>query len=156
MKQARRFIFLSENFYHDYPESLYPEIEQKRLRPYIQVVTTIGDYQFAIPLRSNIKHPHVLWTDKANKCGLDFSKAVVIYKSIYIDTERTPHIRQNEFDALRGKDYRIKQKMIAYINKYKAAKTKSGDSVSAELVRKSTLQYFEDAIYGADEARGSN
>lgn len=31
-------------------------------------------------------------------------------------------IRQNEFDALRGKDYKIKIKMEKYIEKYKKAK----------------------------------
>ena len=143
--KKKRFIFLSDAFYKDYPGKLYPEIEQKRYRPYIQVITTINDVIYAIPLRSNINHPHVLWTDKANHCGLDFSKAVVINDDIYIDDEHIPHIRQNEFDALRGKDYRIKQKMIKYIETYKAAKNKA-DRISRSIVEKSTLQYFEEYI----------
>ena len=53
-------------------------MEQKDNRPYIQVYVEIDGVQFAIPLRSEIHHPHVLWTDKANHCGVDFSKAVVI------------------------------------------------------------------------------
>ncbi len=53
-------------------------MEQKKDRPYIQLYVEIDGIQFAIPLRSDIRHPHVFWTDKANNCGVDFSKAVVI------------------------------------------------------------------------------
>ena len=70
-----RFVFLSAKFYKDYPQVKYPEIEQKQMRPYIQVLIDIFDNTFAVPLRSNINHPYVFWTDKSNKCGLDFSKA---------------------------------------------------------------------------------
>ena len=140
-----RFVFLSSEFYNDYPSGEYPEIEHKRMRPYIQILITINNIRFAIPLRSNINHPFVLWTDKANKCGVDFSKAVVITDTKYIDTTKTPHIRQNEFDALRGKDYRIEQKMIKYITDYKKAKEKT-DRISIGMVQKSSLQYFEEYL----------
>ena len=66
-------------------------------RPYIQVYIEIDGVQFAIPLSSEIHHPHVLWTDKANHCGVDSS----------ID----PHLGQNEFDVFRGKDFKIKRKI---------------------------------------------
>ena len=145
-----KFIFLSSDFYNDYPATEYPEIEQKALRPYIQLLTLIDGIQYAIPLRSHITHPHVFWTDKQNQCGLDFSKAVVISKQNYIDNTKVPHIRQNEFDALRGKDYRIQQKMAKYIADYKKAKTKD-DEISQELCRNSTLQYFEEYIKGESE-----
>ena len=143
MKQ--RFVFLSSDFYNDYPAKDYPEIEQKQSRPYIQVITTINGVQYAIPLRSNIHHPHVFWTDKINHCGLDYSKAVVIIDIKYIDINRTPYIRPNEFKALKGKDYIIKKGMIQYIKKYKTAKNKT-DNISKALCSKSTLQYFEKYI----------
>ena len=54
----------------------FPEFEHKLTRPYIQVLVLINDIQFSIPLRSNINHPHVLWTDKSNHCGLVFSKVM--------------------------------------------------------------------------------
>lgn len=139
------FIFLSDKFYTDFPHKDYPEIEQKRYRPYIQVLMLINNTQFAIPLRSNITHPHVLWTDKDNKCGVDFTKAVVITSKDYIDNTTIPHIRENEFNALRGKAYKIKQKMEKYIKDYKKAKVKD-DSISKNLVAKSTLQYFEEYL----------
>lgn len=146
MSKKKRFIFLSSEFYNEYPAVLYPEMEQKYNRPYIQVYVEIDGIQFAIPLRSDIHHPHVLWTDKANHCGVDFSKAVVIKKESYIDMNAEPHLRQNEFDALRGKDYKIKTKMQDYIEKYKKAKKDLSKPINQMIVKYSTLQYFEEEI----------
>ncbi|HBA46414.1 MAG TPA: hypothetical protein DCZ91_01150 [Lachnospiraceae bacterium] len=64
MAKGRRFIFLSEDFYQRYPFTKYPEIEQKKTRQYIQIYIEVNGIKFAIPLRSDIHHPHVLWTDK--------------------------------------------------------------------------------------------
>ncbi|RKI40983.1 hypothetical protein D7V86_10715 [bacterium D16-51] len=146
MGKKKRFVFLSDEFYNVYSASNYPEIEQKRNRPYIQVYVEIDDVRYAIPLRSDIHHPYVLWTDKANNCGVDFSKAVVISKESYIDSSVEPHLRQKEFDALRGKDYRIKVKMEKYIEKYKNAKRNLSNPMNQILVKYSTLQYFENEI----------
>lgn len=140
-----KFIFLSQQFYLDYPKKKYPQMEQKATRPYTQVYTKIGGYTFAIPLRSHIYHPHVLWTDKANHCGVDFSKAIIILKDEYIDTV-LPFIRPNEFNSLRGKEYIIKQRMIKYIHKYKEAKHDAKNPRSRNLCAFSTLQYFENYI----------
>lgn len=145
MARTKRFVFLSNEFYQDYPNNLYPEIEQKSQRPYIQVIALINGITFAIPLRSNINHPHVLWTDKVNHCGVDFSKAVVISDARYIDSQKDPYIRPSEFNELRGKDYKIRQKMIKYIEKYKKAKS-NPTTINQNLIRKSTLQYFEEYL----------
>lgn len=69
MAKEKRFIFLSEEFYQAYPSERYPEIEQKKARPYVQVIVEINEVKFAIPLRSDIHHPHVLWTDKKIQAG---------------------------------------------------------------------------------------
>ena len=146
MAKKNRFVFLSNKFYSTYPASQYPEMEQKQNRPYIQVYVEIDGVQYAIPLRSDIHHPHVFWTDKANHCGVDFSKAVVITDDSYIDLQTEPHLRQNEFDALRGKDFKIKTKMEKYIADYKKAKLDLSKPVNQNLVKYSTLQYFEKEI----------
>lgn len=57
-----------------------------------------------------------------------------------------PHLRQNEFDALRGKDYKIKTKMEKYIAEYKKAKMDLSKLINQNLVKYSTLQYFEKEI----------
>lgn len=146
MAKKKRFVFLTDEFYKAYPSELYPEIEQKHNRPYVQVYVKINGVQYAIPLRSDIHHPHVLWTDKQNHCGVDFSKAVVITDDKYIDMLTEPHIRENEFNALRGKDYKIKVKMEKYIEEYKKAKQDLNKKHYQNLVKYSTLQYFEKEI----------
>ena len=140
-----KFVLLTQQFYSDY--SQYPEILQKEDRPHIQAQIEVDGSIFCVPLRSNISHPNVLWTDKANKCGLDFSKTVVIVDSQkYIDQTRHPVIRQIEFDALRGKEFIIETNLKKYIAKYKAAKDKRHIPRNSLLVQYSTLQYFEEYI----------
>ena len=139
-----RFIFLTQEFYNDYANC--SEIEQKRYRPYTQVYVQINGVDFAVPLRSTINHPNALWTDKANRCGLDFSKAVVITKPSYIDQTATPHIRPDEFNVLRGKEYQVEQGLIRYIKEYKKAKKRLDVPRNRTLCRYSTLQYFEEYI----------
>ena len=139
------FIFLTDLFYSDYARCT--QIEKKKTRPYTQVYTEIERVQFAIPLRSEIKHSgQVLWTDKSNNCGLDFTKAIVITDNKYIDTTLKPHIRQNEFDSLRGKEYIVKQKMIKHIREYKKAKEEMKTSRDRNTCAFSTMQYFEGYI----------
>lgn len=146
-----KFVFLTSQFYIDYAKCT--EIERKLTRPYIQVYTKINEVQFAIPFRSGISHrEHVLWTDRENHSGLDFSKAVVITDEKYINTELIPHIRQNEFDSLRGKEYLIKQKMLKHIREYKKAKLDLNNKRNKLLYEFSTMQYFEEYIADIENA----
>ena len=140
-----KFIFLTEQFYDDYKMCL--EIEKKSTRPYAQVHIEINNLQFAIPLRSGISHKqHVLWTNKEEKCGLDFSKSVVIVEDKYISKIRIPYIRPIEFNALRGKEHIVKQKLIKHIYDYKKAKSNQSVERNRLLCQFSTMQYFEEYI----------
>ena len=142
---AFKFIFLTQQFYADYMAC--PEIEQKPDRPYVQVVLRIDDIDFAIPMRSHIKHPNAYITDEKNLCGLDYSKAIVLVDPArYIDISRKPRIRQNEFDALRGKEYIVEQGMRRYLKLYHRALLHPEIPRNAMLLRYSTLQYFEEHI----------
>lgn len=136
-----KYIFLTEQFYNDYAHCT--EIEQKSLRPYAQLILELDGVTFAIPLRSNIHHKYVLWSDRENCCGLDFSKSVVVVLPEYIEENRRPHLRQNEFDALRGKEYLAKRKLRKYIHDYKRAKKYPEIESNQRLLKYSTLQYFE-------------
>ena len=142
-----KFIFLTDQFYSDY--SHCPEIEQKKERPYTQVCLEYNGIQFAIPFRSNIKHNHVYWTDKKNNCGLDFSKAVIIENSKYIDTTGKPHIRPKEFKALLGKEHMVVRGLLKYIKEYLKAKQMPNKTENIHLLKYSTLQYFEKHISSA-------
>ena len=136
-----KFTFLTDEFYNEYKNC--PEIERKKNRPYTMVIATVNNMDFAIPLRSNIKHNNVLWTDKENNCGLDFSKAVVILdKEKYLDKENSPIIRQNEFNNLKGKDYIIKSKMEKYIKDSIKAYNRQDVERNKLFCKFSTFQYF--------------
>ena len=141
--KGNSFIYLSADFYKKYTRIQYPEIEGKIDRPYVQIFILLKGVQYAIPLRSSINHPHVFWTDKENKCGIDFSKAVVIESDNYIDKTRVPQLRQHEFNALKGKEIVIVRRFESYIAKYLKAKKDLTKYANKRLVAYSTLQYFE-------------
>ena len=132
--------FCQKNFTQDIRSSNIQD------RPYIQVCVEIDGVQYAIPMRSHIKHKFVLWTDKNNGCGLDFSKVVVIESLKDIDDTKTPYIRDNEFASLIGKEYIIETKLRKYIKKYKEAKKDLSLDRNRNLCNFSTLQYFENYI----------
>lgn len=91
-------------------------------------------------------YEYVLWTDEENRCGLDFSKAIVLTKPKYIDRSRKPYIRPNEFNSLRGKERIIEMKMEQYIAAYKKAKQRIDVPRNQIICRYSTLQYFDHYI----------
>lgn len=140
-----KFIFLTSNFYADYSEC--EEIEQKETRPYIRIQIVVNGVTWAVPLRSHIDHPHVIWTDKANGCGIDFSKAVVVTKPGKYISGTQPYIRPQEFKVLKQIDeHRIAERLKKYISDYKKAKKKPNIPRNKNLLKCSTLQYFEKYI----------
>ena len=144
-RKVLKLIFLTEKFYRDYSACL--EIEQKPTRPYIRVGVVIGGVLWAIPLRSHINHEYAIWTDKANRCGMDFSKAVVIERpSEYISTA-TPYMRPNEFTELKKVSaYTIEQKLRQFVKVYQKAKLHPEIPRNKSILAYSTLQYFEKYI----------
>lgn len=140
-----QFVYLTPAFYSDF--SACPEIEQKPDRPHLRLLLQINGIIFAVPFRSNIPHPHALLTDPVNHCGLDFSKAVAIDdEARYIDHTRTPRIRQNEFNALKGKERVVEAKMLKYLRNYAKALERPDIPRNAMLLQCSTLQYFPHVI----------
>ena len=140
------FRHLSDKFYKDYPNEKYPEIMSKENRPYTQIVTDVNGLKFAIPLRSDISHKkNVLWTNKPQKHGLDFTKAIPIIDEEYINDNKV-FIRQDEHKHLLGKEHRVKEKMEKCIMDYKEAKLNLSIEHNAEFCSYCSLQYFEEYI----------
>jgi protein AbiQ len=135
-------VFLTEKFYAAYCDC--PEIEQKDTRPYIRVQVLVNNVLWAIPLRSHIRHNYAIWTDKEKGCGLDFSKAVVVEKpDEYISGDK-PYVRPEEFKVIKRIDnYTVTRKLQQYIKTYKDAKDHLEINRNKQIVRCSTLQYFE-------------
>lgn len=134
-----RYVFLTAQFYKDYANC--PEIEQKPLRPYIMLLLKIDNLTFALPMRSHIKHKYAYFTDKANGCGIDYSKAVVITNiNLYVDSKQ-PYIRPNEYKSLLGKNFIITKAFKKYVEDYKQAVSLNADRKNYTY-KFSTLQYF--------------
>ena len=139
------FCFLTQDFFSDYSQC--PHIPQKPNRPFAQVVLEMNGVVYCMPFRSNIPHEYAFWTDKENRCGIDYANTVVIRdRGRSIDQHTRVHIRQNEFDALRGKDFQVKQGLERYIRKYFKAKEHLEIPRNKTFVELSCLQYFEDLI----------
>lgn len=141
------YTFLTEKFYKDYPHEKYPQIEIKKDRPYAHVTIGLYNQLFCIPLRSHIEHPYAFFTNKRKKCGVDYSKAVIILDNDYIDITRKAFLRPDEYKKLRGKDFTIKQQFTKYIDLYKRAKIDPTVNHRDNILEFSTLQYFEEYIY---------
>ena len=140
-----KYTFLSQQFYDEHFE--HTEIEQKIDRPYVQVIIEVGGVLFAVPMRSNISHKHAFFTDKLNKCGIDYSKTVVITDpETQLDMERKPFNREEEYKSLIGKEYEVKSGLEKYIRTYKKASARRDVARNDILCRFSTLQYFEEYI----------
>ena len=140
-----KLVFLSAEFYKDYADC--SEIEQKPTRPYIRIGVLINGVLWVVPFRSNIRHEHVIWTNEAKRCGMDFSKAVVIVDpERYIDSA-VPHLRGEEFAVLKTINaHAIEAKMAQFICTYKKAKRAPNVPRNKRLLTYSTLQYFEEYI----------
>lgn len=139
-----KYIFLSKQFYIDYAHNLFPEIEYKENRPYLMLLMTIDGLTYAIPFRSHITHGYSFFTDTENKCGIDYTKAIVITNQSYVvdNINGIPiKIRPNEHKALFGKKYKIIKGLKKYIKEYKRA-VKNNVNQKISVFKYSTLQYF--------------
>ena len=141
-----KFTFLTSDFYNDYPVKEYPQMELKNNRPYAHIVLNTYNNLFCIPLRSHILHPHAYFTNKQKKCGVDYSKAIIIKDIRYIDTQTKVYLRKDEYKKLIGKDFIIGKQFEKYIELYKRAKIDINLPHRNDILQYSTLQYFENDI----------
>jgi len=90
-------------------------MEAKENRPYVALLVEINKIQFAIPLRTNIRHSYCYkfktWNRETDSItGIDYSKAVVISNDSYL----------GEVTDINDKEYlELQQKTFFIINKLK-------------------------------------
>ena len=123
------------------------EILTKDDRPYYVLVLEVDGLTYAIPLRSHLTHPFCFAAGNSagQKSGLDYSKAVIVAdKILYIDPAPVT-IRQHEFNALKQREFQIKQQFSSYVAAYRKEISRRLQNpalpVSA-LCRYSSLKYF--------------
>ena len=104
-------------------------------------ITVLGlPYHFALP--SNIASA----SRPLKNGGLDYTKAIPIIDESFIDMSRKAIVRQCDWPIIQSNRKRIKAGMLKYIEQYKRAKKNARNPVYKNLIRYSTLQYFEDEL----------
>lgn len=137
-------IYLTKDFYEDYPQSVYSEILHKNDRPYAVVFIIVDGLEFALPFQSHIRHQYLFITDSSHPNdlkGIDYTKAVLITSPTYKSSSEV-RIRQNEFNALKGNEYKIMKGFKSYLNQYKKAAKRLDVKRNQTFCKYSSLQYF--------------
>lgn len=132
-----KIIKLTEQFYKDYGHC--KEILMKQNRPYYCVCVSIDGHRFAIPFRHHIQHSYCFHT--IGEAGIDYSKAVLLWKKEYISAE-TVTIDSKEYRAIKGREALIENGMRNYLKLYiKALKYKDNPNYQ-KIIQYSSLKYF--------------
>ena len=149
MKQILELRKLTKKFYKDYPKRKFPEIEHKSSRPYVVLLVKVDDVQFAIPLRSNIRHSYCYKFKTSDRetnssTAIDFSKAVVITNPSYLGNNTD--INDKEYLEIQQKTFFILKQFKRYVNGYIKFKLEGGNKHTQKKYRFTTLEYFNDVI----------
>lgn len=140
-------VFLTDEFYTDYAACV--EIEKKPLRPHVCVAFLVDGHLCCVPFRSHILHQYAIFTDQEKRCGLDFSKTVVITDSNrYINREKRVFLRPNEYDVFKKiTPHDVKSAMSRYLKQYQRAKKAPEIPRNKELLKYSCIKYFEEYFF---------
>lgn len=163
MEYDADIYLLSDQFAQAYPNSTYPELMQKKGRPYsCLLIDTHSDYFICIPYRSSINHKNAFLfkgtkRSQQTKSGLDYSKMVLIQNGDYLDSVSKPVIDQDEYKETIKNLPKIVQEVIRYIDQYKNHANGTSPLHPREYSRKyqfASLPYFHD-ILGIDAGKAN-
>lgn len=132
-----RLVYLSDSFFARY--GCFPEILQKRDRPYACLEIEIDGLLFAVPFRHHIRHRHAFFT--VGEAGIDYTKAVVIEKPDYISADHAT-INSAEWSRIKGRESVIVNGMRRYYRLYLNAAAHHENPAYESIRRCSALQYF--------------
>lgn len=134
---------LSERFYANYAHCV--EILKKENRPYACMTIELDGLLFAVPLRHHIKHPHSFHT--IGEAGLDYTKSVIITDEMFLSDDK-PSIDSREFSIMKREENKIRYGLSKYVNQYKRAMRHRDNPRSLDILKYSTLKYFEEYLQG--------
>ncbi len=147
---------ISNDFFNDYPPTLYPEILFKPSRPYhcLLIDTHIG-YFICIPYRTNIAHNNAYKFKSSNRSkqhrsGLDYTKMLIIRENKYLSSNVI--VDNDEYKETMLNLNRIVRESNTYLKTYINHITGISPLNPKGFARKyefSTLPYFHD-ILGID------
>ena len=140
-----RFIWNTAFFFEQHVD--HKEIlTNKAGRPYLSLIIECNGKIFAIPFRTNIKHPYAFTFKKSGRIsgekkglpGIDFTKAVVIQQS---DIASQCTIDKREWIELNKNLTTIVTNFTDYLKKF-AASLENSDFSKLPIFKYSSLQYF--------------
>lgn len=150
-----QILNLTNQFYSDYPNPPYKEIERKNNRPYnCLLVQSHYGYFICIPYRSNISHKYAFrfkgsMRSKRTNSGLDYSKMVIVAKNEYLG-DIDAIVDKDEFNETRDSIEYIKNDAQRYIDNYvnhlMGRITKYDKKAFERIYGYSTLQYFHNEL----------
>ena len=132
---------LTTKFYQKAKEKNLVEIMEKEKRPYLILILTIKNIDFAIPFRTHIKHNYCFKTIQHSDeewSGLDYTKSVIITEND-IDN-KISHIKPFEFSLIKQNIGKIKTEFKKYVEGY--ITTKKLNKELTEKYKFSTLQNY--------------
>lgn len=132
---------LSEKFYSTYADC--DEILKKANRPYACLTIELDGLLYAIPFRHHIKHRYAFHA--IGEAGIDYSKAVVITDTLFLSSD-IPSIENMEFEIIKREENKIRYEFSKYVNQYRRAMRHRNNRRSQNILKYSTLQYFEEYL----------
>lgn len=149
-----RVLNLSDDFYNDYPHNLYPELLEKKERPYnCLLFPTRHDFYICIPYRSEMEHTNGYKfrnTQRSleHQSGLDYSKIVIVKNPIYIGNTDAL-VDDDEYTETMYNINTIKTDALNYVENY--MKHITGQVVMhprafQRKYRYTTLKYFHEEL----------
>lgn len=157
MEYTAEIYNLSQQFYEDYPNSLYPEILLKNNRPYsCLLIEYMSNLFICIPFRSNINHKNAYHfknsiRSQKKKSGLDYTKIVLIKNTAYLDNNVAAIVDQDEYKETMQHLTQIVEEVYKYISEYKDDLNDVKKIHPKEWKRKygkSTLPYYDEFLKG--------
>lgn len=145
---------LSDQFYEDYPTEQYPELLQKRERPYnCLLLQTHYDFYICVPYRSDMRHTNgYKFTNtrrsRAHQSGLDYTKIVIVKNPNYIGNVNAL-VDADEYTETMCNMNIIKQEVSEYVEGYMNHITGQcilHPSAFQRQYRYSTLKYFHNEM----------
>ena len=132
---------LSEKFYARYAHC--NEILKKENRPYACLTIELGGLLFAVPFRHHIRHQYAFHT--IGEAGLDYTKSVIITDALFLSDDK-PSIESREFAVVKREEGKIRYGLAKYVNQYRRAMRHRNNPRSENILRYSTLKYFEEYL----------
>jgi hypothetical protein len=155
MEYEADVYLLSSKFISDYPADLYPELMHKKGRPYVcLLIDTHSGYFICVPFRSSICHKNAFMfvgskRSQNTKSGLDYSKAVLVSNTEYLDSSTKAIVDPDEYTEMMRNLPKITKEAINYVDTYINHINGSAIIHAREFARNyqfSTLPYFHDIM----------